>query len=273
MTDYFYVLSFILIIAKFIIPIYFLFRLFFIVNPLFVNLYFEEKFSYYEGINKNRLLILFLLFLLSCFIGLTLGNEIGKISDIYNLAFYLFILILIQFVLFYMFEMKTPISIFKIVKECVQNPKGILKQRKIVFAKSEVFQSINQNGVNFKDAINLTSGDIIKQIHRREFELIIEKYITIFQDRSSIENLFKLSNGIEIREGSISLKTDNKRNSKQNIVEVLSSLFNIQKNWNSLLKDRSNTKIIDFLNTYIIINEREKTLHSNDFTRLFEKLS
>lgn len=273
MTDYIYILSFVLIFAKIVIPVYLLFRLFFIIKPLFVNLYFEEKFNYYVGINKNRLLILLSLFFLSTFIGISLSKEILNTSNAYNYTFYLFILILIQFVIVYLFEMKTPVSIFKTVKECAQNPKEIFKQRKIVFEENKIVQSINQNGVNFKDAVNLTNGDIIKLVHRIEFDLITEKYIAIFQDSSSIENLYKLCNGIEIKERSILLKIDNKRKSKQNIVEILTSLFNIQKNWNSQIKDRTNTKIVDFLNKYIIINGAIKTLHSNDFTRLFEKIA
>ena len=77
---------------------------------------------------------------------------------------------------------------------------------------------------------------------------------------------------MEIKEGAISIKIDNKRNSKHNIIEILTSLFNIQKNWNSKDKDKTNTKIIEFLNKYIAINDGNKTLHINDFTRLFEKL-
>jgi hypothetical protein len=271
MTIYTYILSFILVFAKMVVPVYLLFRLFFIVKPLLVNLYFEEKFNYYVGINKSRLLILILLCLLSFFIGTFLGKAVLSVSDNYNIILNLFLLGFTQFVLFYMFEIKTPRSIFKIMKDCFLNPKEIFKQRKIVFEESEVIQSINLNGVNFKDIINLTNGDIIKQIHRREFELIIEKNITIFQDSSSIENLYKLCNGIEIKEGSILISIDNKRNSKQNIVEILTSLFNIQKNWNSQIKDKTNTKIIDFLNKYIKINDAYKTLHINDFTRFFVK--
>ncbi len=272
MTIYTYILSFILIFAKIIVPIYLLFRLFFIVKPLFVNLYFEEKFNYYAGINKNRLLILLLLCFLSFFIGTFLGKEVLSISDTYKIILNLFLLVLTQFVLFYMFEVKTPRSIFKIVRDWFENPKEIFKQREVIFEENNVSESINQNGVNFKDAVNLTYGDIIKQIHQREFDLIIEKYINIFQDSSSIENLYKLCNGMEIKEGSISIRINNKRNSKQNIIEILTSLFNIQKNWNSQSKDKTNTKIIDFLNKYVTINDGDKTLHINDFTRLFEKL-
>lgn len=272
MTIYIYILSFILIFARIVVPVYLLFRLFFIVKPLFVNLYFEEKFKFYEGTNKSRLLILLLLCFLSFFIGTFLGKEILSISETYKILLNLFLLVFIQFLLFYMFEIKTPRSIFKIVKDCFVNPEEIFKQREVVFEESNVIGSINQNGVNFKDAVNLTNGDIIKQIHQREFDLIIEKYIKIFRNSSSIENLYKLCNGMEIKEGSISIKIDNKRNSKQNIIEILTSLFNIQKNWNSQIKDKTNTKIIDFLNKYIVINDGDKILHINDFTRFFEKL-
>lgn len=273
MIIYIYLLSVILIFGKIVVPVYLLFRWFFIVKPLLVYLYSEEKFSYYRGTSRSRVLILSLIIFLSFFIGKTLGGEISNMLDTYNLTYNLIILTFTQLILFYMFEVKTPRSIFKIVKDCFQNPSEIFKQREIVFEESEVIQSINQNGVNFKDAVNLTNGDIIKLVHRVEFDLITEKYIAIFQDSSSIENLYKLCNGIEIKEGSILMKMDNKRNSKQNIVEILTSLFNIQKNWNSLFKDKTNTKIIDFLNKYIVINGANKTLHINDFTRLFEKLS
>jgi hypothetical protein len=273
MNIYIYILSFILIFAKIVIPIYLLFRLFFIVKPLFVNLYFEEKFRYYLGTNKSRLLILFLLCFLSFFIGTFLGKEVLSVSDTYNIILNLFLLVFTQFVLFYMFEIKTPRSIFEIIKDCFQNPKEIFKQRKVVFEDSEILSSVNQNGVNFKDAINLTNGDIIKQVHQREFELIIEKHRSIFQDRFSIDNLYKLCNGVKIKERSILININNKRNSKQYIVEVLTALFNIQKNWNSESKEHTNTKIIEFLNSYVLINDGKKTLHSNDFTRLFEKLN
>jgi hypothetical protein len=272
MTIYIYILSFILIFARIVIPVYLLFRLFFIVKPLFVNLYFEEKFRYYVGINKSRLLILVLIFLLSFLLGVILGKEVLSVSETYKILLNLFLLVFTQFLLFYMFEIKTPRSIFKIVKDCLENPSEIFKQKEVVFEESDVIGSMNQNGVNFKDAINLTNGDIIKQIHQREFDLIIEKYINIFRDSSSIENLYKLCNGMEIKEGSISIRINNKRNSKQNIIEILTSLFNIQKNWNSHIKDKTNTKIIDFFNKYIRINDGDKILHLNDFTRLFEKL-
>lgn len=169
-----------------------------------------------------------------------------------------------------MFEVSTPRSIFEIIKDCFQNPKEIFKNRKVIFEESGIITSINQNGVHFKDAINLTIGDIIKQVDRREFELIIEKHRSIFRDPLSIENLYKLSNGIEIKERLISININNKRNSKRNIVKILTSLFNIQKNWNSLIKDKTNTKIINFLNKYIIINDGKK-FHSIDFKRLFDK--
>lgn len=264
-------MTFILIFAKIVVPVYLLIRLFFIVKPLFVHLYFEEEFRYYVGINKSRLLILVLIFLLSFLLGVFLGKEVLSSSETYKILLNLFLLVLTQFILFCMFEIKTPKSIFKIVKDCFENPKEIFKQKEVVFEESNVTGSINQTGVNFKDAVNLTNGDIIKQIHRREFDLVIEKYINIFRDNSSIENLYKLCNGIEIKEDSISINIDNKRNSKQNIVEILTSLFNIQKNWNSQIKDKTNTKIIDFLNKYITINDGNKTLHINDFTRLFVK--
>lgn len=271
MNIYIYILLFILFFAKYVVPTYLLFRLFFVVKPLIVNFYFEEKFNYYTGTNKSRLLILILLCFLSFFIGTFLGREVLGISDTYKIILNLFLLFLTQFILFCMFEIKTPKSIFKILKDFFENPKEIFKQEEVVFEESNVTGSINQTGVNFKDAVNLTNGDIIKQIHRREFDLVIEKYINIFRDNSSIENLYKLCNGIEIKEGSISIKIDNKRNSKQNLVEILTSLFNIQKNWNSKSKDKTNTKIINFLNKYIIINDSDKTLHINDFTRLFVK--
>jgi hypothetical protein len=265
-------LSVILIFGKIVVPVYLLFRFFFITKPLFVNLYFEEKFSYYSGVSKSRLWILFLLLFFSFLIGIVLSAEISNLSDTYNLVFNLFILICTQLVLLYMFEVKTPRSIFEIIKDWFQNPKEIFKHRKVVFEESEKLSSVNQNGVNFKDATNLTNGDIIKQVHEREFELIIEKHRTIFQDPFSIDNLYKLCNGIKVKERSISININNKRNSKQYIVEVLTELFNIQKNWNSESKEHTNTKIIDFLNSYVLINDGAKTLHSNDFTRLFEKL-
>lgn len=273
MTIYTYILSFILFFAKIGVPMYLLFRLFIIVKPIFIKLYSEEKFNYYAGTNKNRFLILFLLCFLSFFIGTFLGKEVSSVSDTYNIILNLFLLVFSQFVLFCMFEIKTPRSIFKIVKDCFQNPKGIFKQNEIVFEESEILSSVNQNGVNFKDAINLTNGDIIKQVHQREFELIIEKHHSLFQDRFSIDNLYKLCNGVKIKERSISININNKRNSKQYIVEVLTALFNIQKNWNSESKEHTNTKIIEFLNSYVLINDGKKTLHSNDFTRLFEKLN
>ena len=172
-----------------------------------------------------------------------------------------------------MFEVRTPSSILEIIKDCFQNPKEIFKNRKVVFEESEILSAVNQNGVNFKDAINLTNGDIIKQVHQREFELIIEKHRSIFRDSFSIDNLFKLCNGVQIKERSISININNKRNSKQSVVEVLTALFNIQKNWNSKSKEHTNTKIIEFLNSYVLINDGKKTLHSNDFSRLFEKLN
>lgn len=272
MTIFIHILSIILIFGKIVVPVYLLFRLFFIVKPLLVNLYFEEKFSYYLGTNRSRLLILSLLLFFSLFIGITLSTEILNMSDTYNLIFNVFILTFSQLILFYMFEVKTPRSIFEIIKDCFQNPKEIFKQRKVVFEESEILSSVNQNGVNFKDAINLTNGDIIKQVHQREFELIIEKHRTIFEDRFSIDNLYKLCNGVKIKERSISININNKRNSKQYVVEVLTALFNIQKNWNSERKEQTNTKIIDFFNSYVLINDGVKTLHSNDFTRLFERL-
>lgn len=272
MVLYIHTLSVILTFGKIVVPIYLLFRLFFIAKPLFVNLYFEEKFSYYQGVSKSRLLILFLLLCFSFFIGITLSAEILNMADTYNLIFNLFILTFAQLVLLYMFEAKTPTSIFEIIKDWFQNPKEIFKQRKVVFEDSEMLSSVHQNGVNFKDATNLTNGDIIKQVHEREFELIIDKHRTIFQDRFSIDNLYKLCNGIKVKERSISININNKRNSKQYVVEVLTALFNIQKNWNSERKEQTNTKIIDFFNSYVLINDGVKTLHSNDFTRQFERL-
>ena len=104
MTIYIYILSFILIFAKIVVPIYLLFRLFFIVKPLFVNLYFEEKFRYYVGINKSRLLILVLIFLLSFLLGVFLGKEVLSVSETYKILLNLFLLVFIYFLLFYMFE-------------------------------------------------------------------------------------------------------------------------------------------------------------------------
>ncbi|MNE15003.1 hypothetical protein D3C80_1079000 [compost metagenome] len=273
MTIYIHILSVILIFGKIVVPLYLLFRLFFIVKPLLVNLYSEEKFSYYRGTSRSRLLILSLLLFFSFFIGTTLSAEISNMSDTYNLIFNLSILTITQLLLLYMFEAKTPRSIFEIVKDSFQNPKDVFKQSDVVFEESEILSSVNRNGVNFKDAINLTNGDIIKQVHQREFELIIEKHRSMFQDRFSIDNLYKLCNGVKIKERSISININNKRNSKQSVVEVLTTLFNIQKNWNSKSKEHTNTKIIEFLNSYVLINDGKKTLHSNDFSRLFEKLN
>ena len=168
--------------------------------------------------------------------------------------------------------MKTPATTFDLVKKLLQNPKSIIKEHQVVFEEENTdLPTTLHNGISFKDSVNLSNGDIIKQIDRRSFELITEKHLVIFQDQSSIDNLYKLCNGIEIKEKSILININNKRNSKHNVVEMLSSLFNIQNNWNSEIKERTNTKIVEFLNTYVLINEGEKTLHSNDFTRLFEK--
>lgn len=272
MNIYVYILSFIIIFAKIIVPIYLLCRFFFIVKPLLVNLYSEEEFCYYAGTSKSRLVILSLICAVSFFIGTFLGKESLISEETYTFILVLFLLLFSQSALLYMFEIKTPRSIFEILKDCFQNPKEIFKQREVVFEKNKIVSAISLNGVNFKDAVNLTYGDIIGQIHRREFDLIIEKHVNVFRDDSSMENLYKLCNGMEIKEGSISIKIDNKRNSKQNIIEILTSLFNVQKNWNSQIKDKTNTKIIDFLNKYITINDGEKILHINDFTRFFEKL-
>ncbi|WP_177763075.1 hypothetical protein [Flavobacterium sp. I3-2] len=174
--------------------------------------------------------------------------------------------------------MKTPKNSIKLVRNYFQNPREILKEKKIVFEDTIEPLPISPTlpftplGVSFKDSINLLNGDIIKQIDRRVFELIIEKSLPVFQDQASIDNLYKLCNGIEIKPKSILIKINNKRNSKQSIVEILAGVFNIQNNWNSEIKERTNTKIVEFLNTYVLINSGEKTLHSNDFTRLFEKL-
>lgn len=272
MPIHIYILSIIFVICRIFIPIFLLFRLFFIVKPLLVNLYTEESFSYYKGINKHRLLILCLLFVLSSMIGILFSDKILNSPNISNVIFNVTVLAVVQFVLWYLFEMKTPVTTFEIIKNYFQNPKSLLKENKVVFEERESELPILQSGVSFKDSVNLTIGDIIKQVDQREFELIIEKHSHIFHNQSSIENLYKLCNGIEIKEKSILIKIDNKRNSKQNIAELFSSLFNIQKNWNSEIKERTNTKIVEFLNTYVLINEGVKTLHSNDFTRLFKKL-
>lgn len=272
MTVYIYFLSFVLVFSKIIIPIYLLFRLFFITKPLFINLYVEEKFSFYQGTNKSRLVILLLILILSTFIGILYSNENFSNGSVNNVAFNIFSLALTQFTLLFLFEMKTPINIIKIIKNYFKNPKEILQERKVVFEESSSVLLIHNNGVSFKDSINLINGDIIKQIDRRAFELIIEKSLPIFQDQASIDNLYKLCNGIEIKQKSIFIQINNKRNSKQSIVEILAGVFNIQNNWNSEIKERTNTKIVEFLNTYVLINSGEKTLYSNDFTRLFEKL-
>lgn len=272
MSVYIYILSIIFVFCRIFIPVFLLFRLFFIVKPLLINLYTEERFSYYKGINKNRLLILCLLFVFSSIVSILFNDKILNNTNTSNVIFNIVILAVVQFSFWYLFEMKTPATTFEIIKNYFRKPKSILRENQVVFEKREPNQPINQNGVSFKDSVNLTNGDIIKQVNRREFELIIEKHILVFQDESSIENLYKLCNGIEIKEKSILIKINNKRNSKQNIAELFSSLFNIQKNWNSEIKERTNTKIVEFLNSYVLINEGIKTLHSNDFTRLFEKL-
>lgn len=273
MMVYIYFLSFVLVFCRIFIPIFLLFRLFFIVKPLFVNLYIEEKFRFYKGINKSRLFILLFIFILSSSIGLLYKDEIFNNTTISNATFHVFILALIQLLLLYLFEMKTPVTTSEIIKRYFRNPRSILKENNVVFEEREAEPLILQNGVSFKDSVNLVNGNIIKQVDRRAFEFIIEKHIPIFQDQSSIENLYKLCNGIEIKEKSILIKINNKRNSKQNIAELFSAIFNIQQNWNSEIKERTNTKIVEFLNTYVLINEGVKTLHSNDFTRLFEKLN
>ncbi|MEG0915637.1 MAG: hypothetical protein RSF68_01340 [Myroides sp.] len=238
----------------------------------------EEKLKYYEGVNKSRLFILLVLFLLSSFIGILYSNVIFDNSNTYNVTFNVFTLALIQFLILYLFEMKTPTHSLKLVRNYFQNPREILKEKKIVLEDTTEPLPITPTlpssplGVSFKDSINLLNGDIIKQVDRRAFELTVEKSLPIFQDQTSIDNLYKLCNGIEIKQKSICIKIDNKRNSKQSIVEILAAIFNIQNNWNSAIKERTNTKIVEFLNTYVLINSGEKTLHSNDFTRLFEKL-
>ncbi|MFH6956481.1 hypothetical protein ACHRV1_03670 [Flavobacterium aquidurense] len=271
MSTFIYILSVILIFGKIVIPVYLLFRWFFIIKPLLVNLYSDEKFSFYNGINKSRLIILTVILTLSFFISKILSSEVSGTSDIYNSAFNLCIIVFTQCILFFMFELKTPKNIFTLVKHYFQNPKEIFKSKELVFQEDLMVQPIIKNGFNFKDTINLTVGDIVKQVHAREFEVIIGKYRYIFMDNSSIDNLYRLCNGIEIKEKSIVINIDNKKYSKQYVVEIIAALFNIKRNWNSELKDRTNTKIISFLNSYFLINEGVKSLHINDFTRLFEK--
>ena len=206
------------------------------------------------------MVILLLIFILSAFIGILYSNENFSNGSVNNVTFNIFSLALTQFTLLFLFEMKTPINIIKIIKNYFKNPREILQERKVVFEESNSNLSIHTNGVSFKDSVNLIYGDIIKQIDRRAFELIIEKKLHIFKDQNSIDNLYKLCNGIEIHESTILLQIDNKRNSKQSIVEILIGLFNIRNNWNSEIKERTNTKIIEFLNTYVLINKGEKTL-------------
>ena len=71
--------------------------------------------------------------------------------------------------------MKTPVTTFEIIKNYFQNPKSLLKENKIVFKEREAELPILQSGVSFKDSVNLTIGDIIKQVDRREFDFK-EKY-------------------------------------------------------------------------------------------------
>lgn len=272
MDSYNYILSIILMFGRIVVPVYLLFRLFFIALPLFANLHSEEKFSYYRGISSSRLVILSVLFSSSGLIGVTLGSQISNMSDTNKLVFNLSILTFTQLILIYMFEVKTPRSIFEIIKDCFQNPMEIFKNRKVVFEENEILSSVNQNGLNFKDAINYRIGPIIKQVHKREFELILEKHPIIFCDSISITNLYKLCNGVEINERSISIYINDKPHSKEEIVEALTELFNIQKNWNHESKEYTNTKIIEFLNLYFQINDGKK-FYSIDFTRLFKKLN
>jgi len=235
-----------LVFSRIFIPIFLLLRLFFIVKPVFVNLCVEEKLKYYEGVNKRRLFILVVLFILSSFIGILYSNNIFDNSNTYNITFNVFTLALIQFLLLYLFEMKMPKSSIKLVRNYFQNPQETLKEKKIVFEDTAEPLPFTPIGFTFKDSINLLNGDIIKQVDRRAFKLIIEKSLPIFQDQSSIENLYKLCNGIEIKQKSILIQINNKRNSKQSIVEILASVFNIQNNWNSEIKERTNIKILEF---------------------------
>lgn len=274
-----YLLSFIIIAGQILIPVYLLVSMGFVIVPLLTHFVNKEKFRYYEGLSATKLGILFTLLLLSLIAKFAIDrNLMSSIS--FDSVLNLIASIAAQLACVMLFEGIAPITLGKKIKSIYKSPKMIFSGDNLVFIEPEKKVIINQVGcaylnseaaqskVNFKERTKIEIGDIFLNIERSKYDEIIKEYEKFFKDTESIENLYRLSQGAKIEYLSIKMCCANKESSKNKIAELLISLFEIKKNWNSIEKGRTNTQKVDFFNKYILIDDdKNNKLHYNNFSR------
>lgn len=297
-------------ISQFLIPFYLLARTAWMIAPLVVYFGIEETFRYYEGMNSSKLLIFTTLTVVSlcisnCFMKFQSNGDLLNMA--LDLLFFTLVQVIV-FIVFEWKTTTSIFGFIKnkfkkynfldynlIFIESEKNnatsqseyastdPEAIcpeISSRDFTLVEEENTsvqfectpfdsKSTQSDFNNFDLRANGISMMFKNQGHR-EFSDTIAGYEYCFKDNASIDNLFNLNKGIEIEPKSIKMHYKNLKNEKRKIIKLLSTLFEIEKNWNSTEKGQTNTQKVNFFNKYIELNDGDKSFDYNDFTRLFK---
>lgn len=104
-------------------------RVYFALSPVFIHFTFEEQFEWYNGLNRNKAIIIITYSLISLFIALTYGVSVLKYDNWFDVLINLFINILLQIGLLLIIEIKMPHSI-------IQTFKNLLNKNFVYYPKT-----------------------------------------------------------------------------------------------------------------------------------------
>lgn len=163
MNNFTYFLALVYTFSQVGIPSYLLFRFLFLLKPIAVNAYCDGTIKFYTGFNRKEIHIISLLTMLSILLSCFVTVNILESTSVFFTSINIFSFVFAQVFLLFLFEGKTPNSIFalilfysKNVKQIftLYNPELLAKQNPYI-AQENILKTI-------EDKIKATSGQIFR---------------------------------------------------------------------------------------------------------------
>lgn len=180
-------------------------RVYFALYPVFIHYTFEEQFEWYNGLNKNKAIIIITYSLISLFIALTYGVSVIKYDSWFDVLMNLFINILLQIGLLLIIEIKMPYSIVQTFKNLLNKnfvyyPKTNNNEQKKneVDASMQILQNINYTTISTQEKVEVLIENFIietpfkpKNTYEKDIPGTLEKYKIDKRSKNDVELLLK----------------------------------------------------------------------------------
>jgi|GEM_PF-2900403 len=282
-----YIIVWIWAISTIGISIYNLGRAYFALTPVMINYTFSERFEWYEGLNRNKAIIIVFYSSLSLFIALTYGVSIIKHNDWFNILVNLFLNIIIQIGLLVIIENKMPYNIIQTFKNFLNQgfnyyPLSRIQEKKsnLIDKTFEILDIISRTTISSEKKIEsiLEQCSIIEIPFVPKVESIIDSQDIIKKykiDPKSLKDVELLKRGKEPKYPIVFTQLHSGKINKKIIFTFFRDNFEIIDNETKDWKSGQN-KILEFINKYSTFETKEKDyleLNEENFTLTADILS